>query len=334
MRHGRLDLPDLTVRAYNAEIKEGDGFLGDRASKRGFQAVLDDWRERLHDEDPFGDKPALDIGRRKLDKILAGGDPRAAGLILAAVEDFAAALARVTQRLLETDDWRGVERISVGGGMRASRIGELSIGRAWTVLQAAGIETELQPIRHHPDEAGLVGAAYLVPLEELRGYDSLLAVDIGGTKFRAGLVELNLDKAPDRSAARVSAVQMWHHRDDEPTRDEAVERLCAMLGKLLDKGKRVAPVIGIGCPGVIKPDGQVEKGAQNLPDGWEDEGFNLAERIAGALPRIGEQHTQVILHNDGVLQGLSEIPCMQGVRRWGILTIGTGLGNASFEGRG
>lgn len=36
------------------------------------------------------------------------------------------------------------------------------------------------------------------------------------------------------------------------------------------------------------------------------------------------------MHNDGVVQGLSEIPFMQDYKRWGILTIGTGLGNARF----
>jgi len=35
-----------------------------------------------------------------------------------------------------------------------------------------------------------------------------------------------------------------------------------------------------------------------------------------------------------VVQGLSEAPFMQDVKRWGILTIGTGLGNASFVNRG
>lgn len=36
------------------------------------------------------------------------------------------------------------------------------------------------------------------------------------------------------------------------------------------------------------------------------------------------------MHNDGVLQGLSEIPFMPDYKRWGILTICTGLGNARF----
>jgi hypothetical protein len=39
------------------------------------------------------------------------------------------------------------------------------------------------------------------------------------------------------------------------------------------------------------------------------------------------------MHNDGVAQGLSEVPFMQDVDRWGVLTIGTGLGNARFTNR-
>jgi hypothetical protein len=33
------------------------------------------------------------------------------------------------------------------------------------------------------------------------------------------------------------------------------------------------------------------------------------------------------------VQGLSEVPFMQDVERWGVLTIGTGLGNARFTNR-
>ena len=49
-----------------------------------------------------------------------------------------------------------------------------------------------------------------------------------------------------------------------------------------------------------------------------------------AIPTIGEHDTTVLMHNDGVAQGLSEMPFMQDVARWGVLTIGTGLGNARF----
>jgi hypothetical protein len=41
----------------------------------------------------------------------------------------------------------------------------------------------------------------------------------------------------------------------------------------------------------------------------------------------------ILLHNDAVVQGLSETPFMRDVARWGVLTIGTGLGNARFTKR-
>ncbi len=40
-----------------------------------------------------------------------------------------------------------------------------------------------------------------------------------------------------------------------------------------------------------------------------------------------------MLHNDAVVQGLSEAPFMTDVTHWGALTIGTGLGNARFTNR-
>jgi hypothetical protein len=39
------------------------------------------------------------------------------------------------------------------------------------------------------------------------------------------------------------------------------------------------------------------------------------------------------MHNDAVVQGLSEVPFMRKVTHWGVLTIGTGLGNARFTNR-
>jgi hypothetical protein len=39
------------------------------------------------------------------------------------------------------------------------------------------------------------------------------------------------------------------------------------------------------------------------------------------------------MHNDAVVQGLSEVPFMQDVKHWAVLTIGTGLGNARFTNR-
>jgi hypothetical protein len=98
-------------------------------------------------------------------------------------------------------------------------------------------------------------------------------------------------------------------------------------------GLKVAPFIGIGCPGIIQSDGTIERGAQNLPGNWESSRFNLIDSVRETVPTIGEHETMVTMHNDAVIQGLSELPFMQDVRNWGVLTIGTGLGNASYENR-
>ena len=60
--------------------------------------------------------------------------------------------------------------------------------------------------------------------------------------------------------------------------------------------------------------------------------FNLPASLVEAIPQIGDHDTAVLMHNDGVVQGLSEVP-LQDVEHWGVLTIGTGLGNARFTNR-
>ena len=121
--HGAERLPwGVTVDAYNAVIRAGDGFLGDQASSRAFKAILDHWRAKLHDadEDPLGETPTDAISRRQLDRLLIEGDPEAAGLVHGVVEEFAQSLFEVTRRLLKEKAWKDTERIVVGGGMWAS----------------------------------------------------------------------------------------------------------------------------------------------------------------------------------------------------------------------
>jgi hypothetical protein len=36
------------------------------------------------------------------------------------------------------------------------------------------------------------------------------------------------------------------------------------------------------------------------------------------------------MHNDAVVQGLSELPRMTDVEHWAVVTLGTGFGNARF----
>lgn len=338
--HGSLELPSVIIDSYNLEMREKNGFVGDRASKRAFQEILEDWRDRIRkvDDDPLGDAPTEELGKRKLDDILINGDPEATGLLHSAIEDFAQEFAAVTRRFLRAKGWQKTERIVVGGGFRDSEIGERALGRASVILKASGTAIDLVPIRNHPDEAGLLGAAHLMPAWTLAGHDGMLAVDIGGSNIRAGIILLNMKEAKDLSKAFVWKSELWRHADDEPNRDQAVKRLVGMLEDMIGRAKKekinLAPLIGIGCPGVIETDGSIDRGGQNLPGGnWESERFNLPNALRKAIPEIGDHDTMVVMHNDAVVQGLSEVPFMTDVEHWGVLTIGTGLGNARYTNR-
>jgi predicted NBD/HSP70 family sugar kinase len=337
--HGAEQLSRVTVDTYNAELRSSEGFVGDRASRRAFFAILDDWRERVRQagEDPFGDTPTCDISKKQLDKVMAQGDAEAAGVIQGAIEEFSQEFAQVIRRFLRQKAWKDTQRFAVGGGLRQSRIGELAIGRTAVMLKTSGFDIELRPIHYEPDHAGLVGSVQLLPSWILAGHDSILAVDIGGTNIRAGIVELNAKKHPDFSEARVKRFELWRHSEENPGREDAVTRLVEMLKDLIKRAAKdelqLAPFIGLGCPGVIRPDGTIDRGGQNLPGNWEVKSFNLPGLLREAIPRIGDHDTVVVMHNDAVVQGLSEVPFMLDVQHWGVLTIGTGLGNARFTNR-
>jgi hypothetical protein len=338
-RHGASRLPSVDVDNYNIELKDDDGFVGDRASKGAFRNILDAWRKLLKKDgdDPFGKQSTEEISKTTIDEILTGDDVAAAAMVHSAIEEFAQELAAVTRRFLKTKGWTGTECIVVGGGFRQSRVGELAIARTDILLKSEGLKIDLIPIRFDPDEAGLVGCLHLAPSWIFEAHDSILAVDIGGTNIRCGVVETRAKKASDLSKAVVWKFDLWRHADDEPTREGAVKRLVKMLKDLIAaaevEGLKLAPFIGIACPGVIKQDGSIEKGAQNLPGNWESSKFNLPALLLEGIPEIGGHDTTALMHNDGVAQGLSEVPFMQEVERWGVLTIGTGLGNARFTNR-
>ena len=338
--HGARQLTAVTIDSYNAELRDNDGFLGDRASGRAFRAILEDGRERVRrvdDEDPIGDEPSKDVSKRKLDKLLLGGDPEAAGVVLGTIEEFAQEFATVIRRFLRLKEWRGTQRIVVGGGLRDSRIGELAVGRTAVILKGTGHEVQLRPIRHDPDEAGLLGCTHLAPPWIFSGHDSILAVDIGGSNIRVGVVELNLRRARDLSKTKVRESELWRYAEERPDREAAVERLVSMLQAMIKRADkenlRLAPFIGIGCPGLIREDGSIAKGGQNLPGNWEHRSFHLPGLLREAIPTIDGHETAVLMHNDAVVQGLSEAPYMRDVERWGAVTIGTGLGNARFTNR-
>ena len=338
--HGAAQLPRVVVDSYNLEIEDNKGFIGDKASKNAFSRMLDDIRKTLRKtgDDPFGDAPSDSLSKKKLDAALREGDADTAAVVQGAVEQFAQELANVIRRYMRLKAWRDTAHIVVGGGFSSSRIGALAVARTDILLKSDDIDVTLDTIRNDPDEAGLIGSVHLLPPWMLKGHDEMLTVDIGGTNIRCGVVAFNQGKAKDLSRAVVVDLQLWRHAsEDSLKRDAAVSELCAML-KALKKGRsKLVPVIGIGCPGVIEVDGAIDRGAQNLPGNWEAGSFNLPAEIRAALPSINDDETLVVMHNDAVVQGLSELPRMQAgkgeTQHWAVLTIGTGLGNARYTNR-
>ncbi|MBB4252554.1 hypothetical protein FHT69_003411 [Rhizobium sp. BK008] len=340
LAHGAFNLPLVTIDDYNNELRDKDGFVGDNANKKTFQQKLDDWRKRIRKvgDDPIGKTATAKLSKKKIDAFLKGDDMEAAALVMGAVEDFSQDFADVIGKFLKDKRWGRTERIVVGGGFRQSRFGELAIARTMVLLKVAGIDVEVVPIVHHPDEAGLIGAVHLMPPWIFKGHEAMLAVDIGGTNVRAGVVKFGKNDVPNFKDASVWESAIWRHADDEPSRTATIERLAAMLQDLIGKAEKAnlkpAPIIGIACPGIIKADGSIERGGQNLPGGnWESDSFNLPAALMKAIPEIGDDSTFVMMHNDAVVQGLSQIPYMNDVSRWAVLTIGTGLGNAHFTNR-
>jgi len=338
--HGASVLPAVELDSYNAELKDEDSFIGDRANRRAFCRIIENWRKPLREQgdDPFGDEPSEEISKKTFDRMLTKGDAEAAGIVQGAIEDFSQELALVIRRFLRTKAWKDTERIVIGGGFVASRVGEIVVGRTAVILKADDVDIDLVSIRNDPDEAGLIGAVHLAPRWMFKAHDAIVGIDIGGTNIRAGIVELNQKKARDLKKASVADLDLWQHREEgKVSREEAVERLVRMLEKLIAQAKKksinLAPFIGIGCPGHIDEDGTIKSGAQNLPGNWESSRFHLPALLHEAIPRINDEETAIVMHNDAVVQGLSEAPFMTDVSRWGVLTIGTGLGNARFTNR-
>lgn len=102
--HGASRLPSVEVDSFNLELKDEEGFLGDRASKGAFRETLEKWRKPLRKsgEDPFGKELSEDISKKELDAILVGDDTDAWAVVQSAIEDFAQELAHVTRRFLKT----------------------------------------------------------------------------------------------------------------------------------------------------------------------------------------------------------------------------------------
>src|SRR5437763_8666115 len=88
--HGAMRLPSVDVDSYNIELKDNEGFIGDRASKGAFRNMIDQIRKTLRKsgDDPLGEEDTDELSKAELDSLLQQGEPEAAGIIHAAIEDF------------------------------------------------------------------------------------------------------------------------------------------------------------------------------------------------------------------------------------------------------
>ena len=270
--------------------------------------------------------------------MLKEGEPEAAAVIQSAIEEYAQELALVVRRFLKAKAWAGTERIAMGGGFRDSRIGELAIARANLILKADGIKVDMVPIHNDPDEAALIGSLHLAPAWIFKGHDSILAVDIGGTNMRAGVVLPNVAKARDLTKASVWKSEKWRHADEEKlNREQAVDELIGMLKDLIKRAKKEGSTSRRSSASRVPA-----RSRRTAPSRKARRTCRATGRAAASICRRGSPKrsrrsaattSTILMHNDAVVQGLSEVPFMQDVKRWGVLTIGTGLGNARFTNR-
>ena len=341
MQHGAMELPSVNIESYSLELRDQDGFVGDQASQTAFRAMLERWRQRKlrrHGKDPLGKVPSRQIEKKELDLAIQQRQATEAGdLVHAAIEEFSIGLTQVIQRYLRQKSWRKVQRIVVGGGFPGSEVGERAVLQAAAMLHHAGSTVELARLCHEVDDGGLIGWVQLAPPTILEEYKAILAVDLGGTNVRCGIVQTRRAKAPDLSRARVLRRHKWRHADEAPPRQVLLQGIADMLHEQIAHARKhrlaLAPFVGVGCPGLIREDGSIARGAQNMPGDWASDNFHLPSALAKLLPRIAGREALVLLHNDAVVQGLSELPFMQDAKHWAVLTIGTGLGNASFTNR-
>ena len=168
-RHGATRLPSVEVDSFNIELKDDDGFLGDRASKGAFRRILDGLRKLKDGDDPLGKKITDDIGKTDLDEALVGDDIDAAALVHGAIEEFAQELAYVTGRFLKTQGLgrhrthRGRRRFPAEPGRRTRDRAHRRPAQGRRFQGRSGAD----PLS--PDEAGLIGCAASGAVMDLRG---------------------------------------------------------------------------------------------------------------------------------------------------------------------
>lgn len=339
IRHGGETLPLVEVRGHSLPLQAGNAFLGDLASGSRFRELLREERHRIEvrGAPPFGHDRTHEIGGDELDAALLERATTPEGRIIdQAIQTFSRHLADVLVRFLDTADWEGTQRIACGGGLMEGLVGAEIVERTTRLLQEGEKPVPLSRLHHAPDEAGMIGWAYAAPSSVIQEAPGFVAVDIGGTNIRWSTVRHN--GAPASSAEpEVVHHQKWGHAEEGVDREALLDRLVDGIAEMSRRaeqdGLHLSALIGISCPGVMRSDGKFSDGCQNLPGAWCDPSFSLPQEIDDRLKQKGIREKIVALHNDAVIQALSEWPRMKDVERWAAVTMGTGLGNCSFVNR-
>ena len=103
-----------------------------------------------------------------------------------------------------------------------------------------------------------------------------------------------------------------------------MKRLVKVLKDLIAKAEKevlkLAPFVGIACPGVTNSDGSMRRALRTYRQ-LGQQPVQLAGKLIQRMPQIGEHDMAMVMHNDGAV-GLFEVP-----------SRGTGVGNARFTNR-
>ncbi len=241
-------------------------------------------------------------------------------------------LGRIIERLMDWSYWRNTEKVFIGGGLSEGASGDVLIRQAEKHLsKVLDISVDLRKIHYHPAVAGLVGSTYFLP-REVKGEPSL-TVDLGGGNLRTGLI--TSVPGPEQDPVHYSKLLNWRKLNlDRKSLVNLIAREildCLKIGKEI--GLKISKFGGLAIPALIDEEGYVIGKDRNLPGDWTSPGFHLPSILEAEIEEKGFESIKFIARNDVVCQGLSEIPFIEGVKEWGVLTVGTGLGNARFRNR-
>jgi len=139
-----------------------------------------------------------------------------------------------------------------------------------------------------------------------------VAIDIGGTNIKAGLV------SADGEIIRHLSVPT----DEAAGADPLLENICWLVNEMAAEAERRPVGIGIGTPGFVNPEQGVVTDCPGKIPGWT--GTHVAEYVSerSGLPALLDNDAKVIALGEGW------VGAAQDVENFISLTLGTGVGGA------